>query len=255
MDINSFSRSDLLKLAEISGVHAGDGYLRNGGNRWEWDISGSYDEKEYYDNHLIPLFKSVFNIKIEGRYFPHRSTYGFVIRDKKVIKFAHDALKFPYGAKSTIVSASPFVFKNVELMKNFFRGYFDTDGSFSCGKKYGKGIEFKRKYHCYPRVTLVTVSNNLSLDLQRLLNKLDIGYCHYNYMPKPVNENLKYIYNLNGIGNAEKLILLINPKNHTKMSRYLIWKKFGFCPTNISYAQREKVLKDSLDPYSFYKGL
>lgn len=46
-----------IELAEICGIHVGDGYLRNDGRRREFDISGSIEEKEYYDWHVIPLFK------------------------------------------------------------------------------------------------------------------------------------------------------------------------------------------------------
>ena len=53
---------NILNLAEICGIHAGDGYLRGGeGNsRWELDISGSVEEKEYYDLHVKRLFEKVF---------------------------------------------------------------------------------------------------------------------------------------------------------------------------------------------------
>ena len=83
-------------LAEISGIHAGDGYLRNDGHRREWDISGSIHEKGYYDNHVIPLFNKTFNLNLKGRFFPHRNTYGFIIRDKNIIEFAHNILPLDF---------------------------------------------------------------------------------------------------------------------------------------------------------------
>ena len=48
------------ELAEIFGIHVGDGYLRYHGRTKELDISGSYEEKSYYDNHMIPLFNKTF---------------------------------------------------------------------------------------------------------------------------------------------------------------------------------------------------
>ncbi|MDP2906846.1 MAG: hypothetical protein Q8O03_02800 [Nanoarchaeota archaeon] len=45
------------ETAEICGIHAGDGYLRNDGRRRELDISGNVEEQTYYDNHVIPLFE------------------------------------------------------------------------------------------------------------------------------------------------------------------------------------------------------
>ena len=64
-------------LAELCGIHAGDGYLRNHGRRVELDISGSLEEKVYYDDHVIPLVSKLFGIKIQGREFKSRKTYGF----------------------------------------------------------------------------------------------------------------------------------------------------------------------------------
>ena len=75
------------KIAEICGIHAGDGYLRNDGRRVEWDISGNIEEKNYYDKEVIPLFNKIFDLNIKGRFFKGRNTYGFVIRNKKIIEY------------------------------------------------------------------------------------------------------------------------------------------------------------------------
>jgi hypothetical protein len=57
------------ELAEICGIHAGDGYLRNDGQRKELDISGNIEEKEYYDLHINELFKKAFSITIQCKFF------------------------------------------------------------------------------------------------------------------------------------------------------------------------------------------
>jgi len=65
-------------LAEAFGIHAGDGYMRTRErNKGEVDISGNIEERGYYDNHVVPLFNKIFNLNMQGRYFP-RGTYGFV---------------------------------------------------------------------------------------------------------------------------------------------------------------------------------
>lgn len=56
------------ELAELSGIHAGDGYLRKTKN--EVEISGSVEEKSYYEEHVIPLINNTFNTKIKGKKFP-----------------------------------------------------------------------------------------------------------------------------------------------------------------------------------------
>ena len=63
-----------LELAELCGIHAGDGYLRDDGQRRELDLSGNVEEKEYYEGHIIPLLKKEFKININGKEFPSRNT-------------------------------------------------------------------------------------------------------------------------------------------------------------------------------------
>ena len=243
------------KLAEICGIHVGDGYLRNDGRRREWDISGSIEEKEYYDKHMIPLFNDVFELSIKGRFFPHRNTYGFVIRDKNTIEFAHQVLGFPYGDKSTIISVPQFILKDNILVINFLRGYFDTDGHFSCVKKYGNTYrEFKRKFHYYPRLVFSTVSSQLSYNLGIIFKTLQMNYYFHNHQPPKKTESLKYIYEIKGPDRANRFMHLVQPKNTTKTTRYAIWHKFGFCPTNISFQQRLDILSGKVNPYKFYRA-
>ncbi len=132
------------ELAEICGIHAGDGYLRNKDHKGEWDISGNIEEKDYYDKHMIPLFNKTFNLNIKGKFFPSRNTYGFVIRNKKVIKFAHEILGFPYGNKTLKIKVPKFIFKDKFLIRSFLRGYFDTDGCISFDKKIRNTDPFKK---------------------------------------------------------------------------------------------------------------
>lgn len=134
------------ELAEICGIHAGDGYLRNDGHRIELDISGNVEEKDYYENHVKILFKKVFNTNLNCRHFPSRNTYGFVIRDKGIIEFMHN-LDFPYGNKSTIVKVPKWIkeSKNDKIVIKFLRGLFDTDGCLHFWKRnFGKYGEFKK---------------------------------------------------------------------------------------------------------------
>lgn len=257
--MNSKLNSKKLKaspeISEICGIHAGDGYLRNDGKRRELDISGSCEEKDYYDNHVIPLFNKVFNLSIKGRFFPHRNTYGFVIRDIKIIEFMHN-LGFPYGNKSSIIKIPDSILNKLTLVKHFLRGYFDTDGHISCSKKYGRGYtKFKINFHCYPRVTFTTVSPHLADQLKWVLTTLSLPFYLHTYQPLRKTETLKYICEINGSDRTKRFMDLIKPKNKSKTSRYLIWKKLGFCPTNITYEQRKGILKGTINPHTFYKGL
>gem|GEM_PF-3284239 len=41
-------------------------------------------------------------------------------------------------------------------------------------------------------------------------------------------------------------------KNPSKFAKYEIWRRFGFCPTNLSYVQITQILNNQLDPNVFY---
>ncbi len=178
------------ELSEICGIHAGDGYLRNDGHRKELDVSGNVEESEYYDKHVCFLFEKAFNINIENKFFPSRNTYGFVLRNKKIIESLHD-LGFPYGDKSTSVRIPKSILHsdNKKIIASFLRGLFDTDGNISFRKYYGKSYKlFKTANHVYPVISIATVSKNLSDGIAAILKKLDIGYNYYSYKPRKTRE-------------------------------------------------------------------
>ncbi|MEK6957424.1 MAG: hypothetical protein AABW99_00375 [archaeon] len=242
-------------LAEVCGIHAGDGYLRNDGKRRELDISGGIDEKEYYDSHVVPLFERVFGINITPKFFPKRHTYGFVIRDRNIVEFMH-SLGFPYGAKTFTVSVPEFVSnsKNLDILYSFIRGAFDTDGCLAFQKKVGSGYksEVKRK-HSFPVVQISICSKPFCDGLCSLFRKT--GFNCKVVMQKPTYDyqHVKYALYLRGYSNLKSWMRNIGFKNTSKLSRYEVWEKFGFCPTNISFEQRKQILNNELDPNSFYK--
>jgi len=243
------------EFAEILGIRAGDGYLRYEGTRKELDISGGYDEKQYYDEHVIPLFNKVFDISIKGKFFPSRNTYGFVIRDKKVLDTFKN-IGFPSGSKSLIVRIPEKILKsnNKKIICSFLRGYFDTDGCLNFTNRKGQTNYpiFNQKYNYYPRIILGTVSNNLNQDLIKVFNNLEFNFHTRKRIYKQKNWNDRYDIYLVGKDNLIKWMNLIGIKNSTKFSRYAIWEKFGFCPTNITFDQRINIIEGKLNPYSLY---
>jgi len=68
-------------------------------------------------------------------------------------------------------------------------------------------------------------------------------------------ESRKYVFCLSGIQNLENWVRSIGFKNSSKYSRYLVWKKHGFCPVNTTFTQRQQILNNELDPNTLYKGL
>ena len=240
-------------LAEVAGIHAGDGYLRYLGKRKELDISGGFDEKDYYDNHVIPLFNKEFGLTLKGKFFHSRRTYGFVIRDRLILnKFKE--LGFPSGSKTLSVTVPDVIASShdLKIISRFVRGVFDTDGclNFTNRRYSGNYSDFKKRYHYYPRIMLRSVSIELIRGLRKLLDRIGLTYYikHYKNKNNP-SWNTSYELYLVGVGNLCRWMNIVGIKNPTKYSRYLIWKKFGFCPPRTTYHQRINILNGSLNPY------
>jgi intein/homing endonuclease len=249
MNVNS-------QLSEIAGIHAGDGYLRYSGRRKELDISGGIDEKEYYDNHVIPLFNKEFNLNLKGKFFKSRNTYGFVVRNRQVIEI-FKKLGFPSGKKSTTVRCPKEILNSSDpkILRSFLRGYFDTDGSLTFDKKvYNKNV-FKKTRNFYPRFMFTCVSQSLTKDIIRISTKLGFKALSYSHKSKIKTEKISYKTQIVGKINLRKWMKEIGIKNHSKYTRYLIWQKYGFCPPNTTYDQRLNILRNNLNPYSICAGL
>ena len=145
--------------------------------------------------------------------------------------------------------------KDKLILSRFLRGLFDTDGCLSFRKCYGKYNQFKRDHHHYPSICFSTVSIDLSEDIAHMLRVLNFKFFQTSYQPKKINENKKFLTIINGVFQLEKWIKVVGIKNPVKLSRYQIWKKFGFCPTHTTLAQRKDILGGKTDPYSIYKSL
>lgn len=239
------------ELAEICGIHAGDGYLRRRRkNKTELEFAGSLEEKGYYDEHVIPLFNKVFNLNLKGRILMER-LYGFVVWNKKIGNLFHE-LGFPYGKKTAIVSVPKLILDSGDkiLYARFLRGLLDTDRHIGFRKCYGKYIEFKIKHHHYPLIHITTISKKLVEEVCFMLNKLEIKYFVVEGQPKNPRASYMYRIIINGVDRFVKWMKIIGSKNPVKFSRYLVWKRFGFCPTNLTLKQRENILKGKLNIYS-----
>jgi len=239
------------EFAEICGIHAGDGHLHGKKNTLE--ICGGYEEQRYYDEGVIPLLTNYFGIELNGRKFPTKGTYGIQKTDK-LFKNILMSAGFPAGSKSKIVCVPPLILhsESIKIKRSFLRGYFDTDGCLSFGKKLRNTNPFKHKFHFYPRLSMSTVSKNLMIGVRMLLEQEGYKGYFYECQPKKETESLKYVVQISGVRSTERWMEEIQPRNHTKVSRYEVWKKFGFCPPNTTYSDRLKMLSADLDPYSFY---
>lgn len=248
MEINS-------NISEICGAIIGDGWIES--RETALYITGNkVEDKDYYDFALGPLFSETF-LDVQPKLYPYWSVYGFHIYNQNTIRTILQ-LGIPKGYKADIVEFPDWVFSSEEIMSAAIRGYFDTDGNFSCKRCYGKyDNKFRKKYHCQPRIEIVSISKNLILQTYYILNTLGITPSKVSVRKGGFICNKKcqdaYRIRIDKLGDIklwfEELRLSSNPKHITK---YQIWKKFSFCPPKTTLNERKEILNNSLDPYSYY---
>lgn len=242
-------------LAEICGIHAGDGYMRcRNGNNFELDISGNIDEKEYYDNHVVPLFERTFGIKIKTQFFQPRNTYGFCISEKEVCETLH-SFGFPYGKKTLTVEVPKQILesKNLEIIYRFIRGVFDTDGTISFRKRGGSGYsEIHKKRHTYSYLKLSICSKSLRDGIGLLLMQTGFQFA-FSQKKEKGKWNISYSLTLEGDQNLILWMQNIRFKNPVKENRFLIWKKYGFNPPYITLGQQKDILSGKTNPHDYYE--
>ena len=241
------------ELAEICGIHAGDGYLRNDGQRRDLEISGGIEEKGYYDNHVVPLFERFFQTPIKARHFPTKKTYGFVTNKKEIIEFMHSQ-GFPYGKKTLTVSVPEQILasQDLNIIYRFIRGVFDTDGCLSFRRRGGSGYaKVYLKRHTYPRISINICSKNLWSGICTLLAKTGFQFTVSSHKPN-TDSSKQYLVVLLGDANLINWINNIGFKNPIKYNRFLIWEKFGFMPPELTHKDQNSILNCDTDPNSYY---
>ena len=240
-------------LAEVCGIHAGDGYMRKRGNSYEFEISGGFDEKEYYDSWVVPLFEKVFDIKIKPQYFKTKGTYGFRCCKKEVVERLH-ACGFPYGKKTFTVSVPKQILesRNLDIIYRFIRGVFDTDGTLAFKKRKGSGYRaIHTKRHTLPEIILSCCSKDLIDGVCKLLIQTGLNFAFCERLPFGERSKIYSVYS-GGDQNLLMWMANISFKNTTKLNRFFIWQKHGFCPSGLNISQQRQILSGDKDPNEFY---
>lgn len=235
-------------LAEVAGMFAADGCLQKGYLCMWGNI---YQDKNYYDNVVGPLFSKIFKTKFNIHEKVSNSVYGFYMCNREVVKFFNKKLGFPIGTKTYTVSTPAIILKskNKQIYSSFIRGFTDCDGNLNFDRRRGNYSLFKRTYPCYPRLEIKCASSNIIKDIQFMLNRLGINKNVITIKSKKINEVDQYRITLNG-SKCIKFMKKIGLNNSAQTTRFLIWKKFGFCPAHTTLEERRKILKGEISPYS-----
>jgi len=230
-------------LAELMGIHIGDGCISENDRYSEYYLGGDIiEEKEYHNTWVGPLFnrkimQPLFKKNVNYKEHPKVGIYGFHIFNKKLVNFFNKELGIKSGPKIN-VSIPKIILSNNYLLKRFIRGLFDTDGSLYFDKNRSAKYPTNNK----PVIKLGTVSERLVLGV---FNSLKIFGLHPR-IKKPYkgkrDKNVVHTVLLYRKADIEFFINKICFKNIKHSSKWLLFKKLGYCPSNTKLAQRKAML-------------
>jgi predicted membrane protein len=257
-----FSRGDLIRniklpktitpsLSELIGVHIGDGSITDAFHNNVHTLieycGDSSDDLEYYKIYVSSLIERLFGIK--PLFSDHNTWFKLVINSKAIFNFYTKTIGLPIGKKAQTITTPKIILNNSKLAIKFLRGLIDTDGSLTFKKKH-------KNRHYYPVLKLCLASKELIKQVNSLL--MNLGFTTYTCFDVKrfdirINKTtiIHEIY-LYGNKNLEKWIKIIGFKNKKHLTKYLIWKKYGFYPPKISQEQRNKIIEGYLNPEIFY---
>lgn len=232
------------ELAELVGAHVGDGCLCDNGRYKEYALLGDLkEEKDYYENHIVPLFnkivvKPLIGEEITIKKYVSNNVCGIIVFNKTICDF-YNKLGMPYGRKTDIKIPKRFLV-DPSLTSSALRGLFDTDGCLS----FEKNRTAKEPINKVPVIKLGTVSLDLAKQVFDVL--VSMGYSPG--WKKPYkgkrDKNLCYVILVRRkrdvINFIERDIGFNNPKHKTKWEFY---KKFGYYIPRLTIEQRKKILK------------
>jgi intein/homing endonuclease len=268
MENVEFSRRDIsrkitipkkldIHLAELIGIFLGDGHIgiypvkarHNKTYCYELNISGNMTEDIQYYTYVNRMFKEVFNVSLKIKKWEAKNTLVITLGSKAIATF-FKSIGFPINNKNDNGYTPNIILDATNLEKQaFLRGIADTDFSLTFKKR-------KKTLHSYPVVKGKFKSKKLVLDLMKLLSELNLQFTYNEEteydprMGKWFTQHAIYSRGHDNFKNWMNLIGFNNPKHSTK---YLIWKKYGFCPPSTSLAQRYAILSLKSNPYEAYK--
>lgn len=214
------------EFAEFYGVLLGDGNLHTHGNQIAI-TEHPINDLEYYETYLIPLIRSLFGRKVNLLRHEDAIRIKFSFKRLKEILVA---LKFPIGLKARKLTIPNEFVESKELMKYVTKGMFDTDGSlyFETDRKYEK--------YTYPRLRIKIVECEAMEILNSFLKKTGFKTYKDLEIPEFPHNNLARI-RISGAKMLDKWNKLIGFSNSYHLTKFMIWKKYGFCPPKLNILQ------------------
>ena len=230
-------------LAELLGIHVGDGCISKNERYSEYYLGGDLtEEREYHDSWVGPLFNKkimlpLLNRKIVYKEHPKVGVYGFYLFNHTVVQF-FEKLGIKAGSKLH-VTIPQVILDQPPLHKRFLRGLFDTDGTLY----FDKNRSAKQPVNKVPMIRLGSVSKLLIQQVHEMLQGLGI----HSRIMKPWkgkrNKNALHAVTISRKKDIHYFIENIEFKNTKHVTRWKVYKKLGYCPPRTTIRQRKRILR------------
>lgn len=191
------------ELAELVGIHFGDGNMQNKFNyTYRLLYTCNISEKQYAI-YIINKFKKLFNVAltVDERY--DKSSIDLYIYSKSLCQFFNMELGIPYSPKENLKIPS-LILNKKEHIVSFLRGLFDTDGCVILQRD--RGYKYiLTKISMKDKNFAKEILNSLSLvGIQSFITKKkDKRYCSYDVVMR--NKHAKNFFKIIGSRNQKNI--------------------------------------------------
>lgn len=228
------------ELAADTGIHLGDGSLLIGRGSYvgtyRYELTGNaIEDQPYLVGHAVPLIASAYNVHNPTFYVnPQRTWMSVRYHNKAIVLFKHEQLGLPNG-KKTHASIPQTICGNAKLMRFLAREILATDGVLGF---YNASPNHPNKYaRIQIRMTARHVIEQLAQFLRTVFgitvscrfDREGFGGCH---------THPQHILQINRAEDIERWRTEIGFSNPSHISRFIVFRKIGYCPPNTSLLTR-----------------
>ncbi|HLC53107.1 MAG TPA: hypothetical protein VJK03_01050 [Candidatus Nanoarchaeia archaeon] len=157
-------------LAYFCGILAGDGSIRYQKEKGQYEVhcaGNPKDEKEFYNEIVVPLIKKLFNLDVKPKYLDKAKIYGIDICSKNIVKYLNEFIGLPLGNKYDSLHIPKIFINDKIFVRNFICGLADTDFH----------LQIKRGY--YPVIKGVSKSESFIKEIRMFLEQDGFKVCNY----------------------------------------------------------------------------
>jgi len=227
------------QLAYFLAMLIGDGSVGTLDRPTIYMVGHSVDERSFYDSIIIPLIGKLFGVQPYSYTRKRKQAYALHFKSRRLVEYLVDEIGFPNKKEPKrvpiAISSAP-----ESIVLAFIRGLFDSDGSLIFSKKTYSNYQ-------YPSIEIKSVNRRLAYSTTRMLSVLGFRAS----LGRSVES---WVVRINGCEMLELWMTRIGSWNVKHLTKYLLWKKQGFCIPKTTVPIRLTMLGLQSDRL-FYKNL